>query len=1432
MTLSLKLIATALILFSTQQPYARPLRDQDPKLDQKRVGQTGEDHTRVAALQAASEAEALVATKETKLWPQALEKINHALDLVKQLRDKPLEMKLNIQFGELAVVLSKYAEAKNFFRQALDLSEALGDDLSTANLLARLGNVHAPMDPERVQNGLTYYNRALAILTVHPDNGLEAEVLTRRSECYESLGMFRRQAMDLERAATLFHATDRPREQAETLVKLARLYREYYAAKGREGLQALKYASDVYRKLGDSTKTQQILLELNDYQKQVVRLEALEQWTQKLNKLVLENQRELEQSAKDKLKQSIDDAEADFLRGDVRLPSRDAFFPGTARESAIRVLADFYFAAGLAHEALGNIKKAREYFGAAVEIYEDVDYTPIAEQASKKSPTAEAVPLEREDNKDAENHRPRLAIQSKPDVTVGSLAFHPEGRILASVTVQGTIKLWDTRTGQVLDTLPSHVGKEPDIEFGPKGNTLIVSSSDASELWNAARGELIRVVSGQTTFNASEEIVASFSSLDFKSDVVNLWDARSGKFLDWLTGHEGPILSVTFSPDGKLLASGGVDRTVRIWDAQRRNLLHTLEGHNGAVVAIYFNQQGNEVRSYGSGGDYICWDVQTGRLLKRESRKDRSPDSDSYSSNNRDLSLSPDRRVKAKSLGTSIELRNASNGQLIKTLTGNPILPSLVQFSEDGKSLVVVNDSYLTRLDLHSGVFIKTHKLSGGIIGQIEEMSFGGGDALNFHIVNPDGRTEILKSAGGYLEFRDIPSGELINVVDWAFKGRFSRDGKRVILDTELRNARTGTLVRTFPDTISLGFSRDSRIVIGLNDETRKPRIFIADAKTGKTVMGQKLRALNNDKTSLPPHIVTDINISNDLRRLAITESGVSGSNGSGILYDTQNGEELGFISGGNGVFPTTFSPDSKLIAVQNNETEIDLIDAEDGSLIDTLTGHSNYVESLDFSPDSKLLVSSSLDGTIKLWDVEDCKLLATLLLFEDSNWLAVAPDGLFDGTADAMEAVNWRVGPSEAAPLAWFFNDFYYPGLIAEIAESRKPKAKIDIATVLQLPGLRTMLAQGQARIEKRAGKTVLCFDDKPTALPEVYSDAQLTAFDSNDLIFDEDVGLWCSQKELPADVQYELVNATSDKRSDVFKPIYDGASSETARSTLHILTVAVGDYDVSTSGFKKLNGSVSGAQAVANFFVAQKRSAKHPYRDIKIWPGLYNRKATLENIRQRLRELARAVKKEDVVFLFFAGHGIVPAGQEMFYFAPVDMRGPNPKDQHETGLSTAMLTEAIRALPANRVVLLIDACQSGGAVESLAKIAEVKAKLEERQARIEKREWSKQRNHRVGVYIIAAATPLQQANEPRIGNSALVSTLLEILKSRPSASGEVRIKDLVRQIEKDLPEVSAKAGVRQTPMIVSTGVDFAIARSKSSDRAPRARQKIETQK
>ncbi len=114
------------------------------------------------------------------------------------------------------------------------------------------------------------------------------------------------------------------------------------------------------------------------------------------------------------------------------------------------------------------------------------------------------------------------------------------------------------------------------------------------------------------------------------------------------------------------------------------------------------------------------------------------------------------------------------------------------------------------------------------------------------------------------------------------------------------------------------------------------------------------------------------------------------------------------------------------------------------------LTGRPLPVSSMSFSADGKLLVTGGTDGGARLWDARTCELLATLVsLNAGADWLVVTPDGLFDGTPLAWNQILWRFSQNlaDVTPVEVYFNEFFYPGLLAEIYAGRRPRAAQDVA-------------------------------------------------------------------------------------------------------------------------------------------------------------------------------------------------------------------------------------------------------------------------------------------------------------------------------------------------------------------------------------------------
>jgi hypothetical protein len=533
-------------------------------------------------------------------------------------------------------------------------------------------------------------------------------------------------------------------------------------------------------------------------------------------------------------------------------------------------------------------------------------------------------------------------------------------------------------------------------------------------------------------------------------------------------------------------------------------------------------------------------------------------------------------------------------------------------------------------------------------------------------------------------------------------------------------------------------------------------------------------------------------------------------------MWDAATGAKVFELPGQtSAVQSLAISTDGRTLAAGDDAGEIWLWNLERRTPRARLRGHKWQVSSLAFAPTTRaghdVLVSASRDGSVGIWDPRTESRLLTLVALRDGNdWLAVTAEGLFDGTPDAMRKMYWRLGTSNTlAPIDAFFTEFYHPGLIGDIFEGLQPKPTRDLVSLLQTPGLRTMLLKGMARIlPGRTGRR-LCTDSPVTAAPSIYSDGVPYSLDLNALIKDPSDVECPNAIDLPANGQLELSALPVEARPLATEPPYDGQPSRVSQSTLHVRFFGISQYTLARNGLQPLSeGMTAFLTRLEGVFRNLAASGRSPFARVRVWDGLYDERAGRQAIRSGLEELIHAVGPDDVVLLYFAGHGLVPAGQEMFCFAPFDIAGPDPLTQMETGLTTAHLADVVRRLPARRIVLLIDACQSGGAVESLARIAEARVRAAARATR----GVTPSPDAALGIYVITAATPLQRVLQSVNGMTVLSSAFSEAIGSATCQDGcTASVRDVIARID----AAYKRQNPEYSPLIQSFGVDFPLWRA-----------------
>lgn len=181
-----------------------------------------------------------------------------------------------------------------------------------------------------------------------------------------------------------------------------------------------------------------------------------------------------------------------------------------------------------------------------------------------------------------------------------SLAFSPDGKILASGSKDWTIKLWEVNTGREISTLKGHRKYINSVAFTPDGKILASGSKDKTiKLWDVSSGREITTLwqhsygVSSVAFSPDGKTLASGG----QDSTIKLWDVRTGKEISTIKGHSAFITSVAFSADGKTLASGSGDQTIKVWDVPTRQEIGTLEGHSDVVDSVAFSPNGQILAS-------------------------------------------------------------------------------------------------------------------------------------------------------------------------------------------------------------------------------------------------------------------------------------------------------------------------------------------------------------------------------------------------------------------------------------------------------------------------------------------------------------------------------------------------------------------------------------------------------------------------------------------------------------------------------------------------------------------------------------------------------------------------------------------------------------------------------------------------------------------
>ncbi|GAB1541457.1 NB-ARC domain-containing protein [Scytonema sp. NUACC21] len=460
-----------------------------------------------------------------------------------------------------------------------------------------------------------------------------------------------------------------------------------------------------------------------------------------------------------------------------------------------------------------------------------------------------------------------------------------------------------------------------------------------------------------------------FATGDTNGEIC-LRQVADGEQLLTCKGHSSWVLSITFSSDGRTFASSSTDCTVKLWDIGTGQCLQTLREHENEVWSVAFSPDGNTLASGSDDTSVRLWCVRTGeckRVLRGHTNWVLSV---TFSSDGQTVFSGSD--------DNTIRFWDVSTGECKRILQGHRDGVRSISLSPDDLTLASGSDDNTIRLwDVSTG---KCKRILQEHSNAVWSVTF-----------NPKGDMLASGSHDFSVKLWSVDSGECIRSfqahTNWVFSIAFNPQGNILASGSRDQTVRlwsvdNGECIKTFQgytnQILSVTFSSDGRI---LASSSHDQKVRLWDASTG-----QALKTLHGH--------------TNWVYSVAFSPQGntlVSGSGDKTVkLWDVSTGQALRTFQGHTAVvWSVAFSSDGQMVASSSEDQTIRLWDVSTGQALKTLQGHSAAIWSVTFSPQGRILASGALDQTIRLWDVSTGECNKTLEGHTSWAWsIAFNPDG------------------------------------------------------------------------------------------------------------------------------------------------------------------------------------------------------------------------------------------------------------------------------------------------------------------------------------------------------------------------------------------------------------------------------------------------------